>query len=48
MLKRSIADGKIRALVRGRDLYEGRNRPRDYSETFVQRRASFNWLAMTL
>jgi 5-methyltetrahydropteroyltriglutamate--homocysteine methyltransferase len=25
MLKRSIADGKIRALVRGRDLYEGRN-----------------------
>jgi 5-methyltetrahydropteroyltriglutamate--homocysteine methyltransferase len=24
MLKRSIADGKIRALVRGRDLYEGR------------------------
>jgi 5-methyltetrahydropteroyltriglutamate--homocysteine methyltransferase len=25
MLKRSIADGKIRALVAGRDLYEGRN-----------------------
>jgi 5-methyltetrahydropteroyltriglutamate--homocysteine methyltransferase len=25
MLKRSIADGKIRALVRGRDLYEGRH-----------------------
>ena len=25
MLKRSIADGKIRALVRGRDLYEGRS-----------------------
>jgi len=25
MLKRSIADGKIRALKRGRDLYEGRN-----------------------
>ncbi|MEO7402051.1 MAG: hypothetical protein ABIU95_00110, partial [Burkholderiales bacterium] len=24
MLKRSIADGKIRALVEGRDLYEGR------------------------
>jgi len=24
MLKRSIADGKIRALVKGRDLYEGR------------------------
>jgi 5-methyltetrahydropteroyltriglutamate--homocysteine methyltransferase len=24
MLKRSIADGKIRALVAGRDLYEGR------------------------
>ncbi len=24
MLKRNIADGKIRALVRGRDLYEGR------------------------
>lgn len=26
MLKRNIADGKIRALVEGRDLYEGRNR----------------------
>jgi 5-methyltetrahydropteroyltriglutamate--homocysteine methyltransferase len=26
MLKRSIADGKIRALVAGRDLYEGRRR----------------------
>jgi len=26
MLKRSIADGKIRALVAGRDLYEGRHR----------------------
>jgi 5-methyltetrahydropteroyltriglutamate--homocysteine methyltransferase len=25
MLKRGIADGKIRALARGRDLYEGRN-----------------------
>jgi 5-methyltetrahydropteroyltriglutamate--homocysteine methyltransferase len=25
MLKRGIADGKIRALVRGRDLYEGRH-----------------------
>ena len=25
MLKRSIADGKIRALVQGRDLYEGRH-----------------------
>jgi 5-methyltetrahydropteroyltriglutamate--homocysteine methyltransferase len=25
MLKRSIADGKIRALAKGRDLYEGRN-----------------------
>ena len=24
MLKRGIADGKIRALVKGRDLYEGR------------------------
>jgi 5-methyltetrahydropteroyltriglutamate--homocysteine methyltransferase len=24
MLKRNIADGKIRALVQGRDLYEGR------------------------
>jgi hypothetical protein len=24
MLKRSIADGKIRALVAGRELYEGR------------------------
>jgi methionine synthase II (cobalamin-independent) len=24
MLKRTIADGKMRALVRGRDLYEGR------------------------
>jgi len=24
MLKRSIADGKIRALVAGRDLFEGR------------------------
>jgi hypothetical protein len=24
MLKRSIADGKIRALALGRDLYEGR------------------------
>jgi hypothetical protein len=24
MLKRNIADGKIRALVEGRDLYEGR------------------------
>jgi hypothetical protein len=24
MLKRSIADGKIRALAAGRDLYEGR------------------------
>jgi len=24
MLKRSISDGKIRALVEGRDLYEGR------------------------
>jgi hypothetical protein len=24
MLKRNIADGKIRALVAGRDLYEGR------------------------
>jgi hypothetical protein len=24
MLKRGIADGKIRALVAGRDLYEGR------------------------
>jgi 5-methyltetrahydropteroyltriglutamate--homocysteine methyltransferase len=28
MLKRSIADGKIRALVEGRDLYEGRARLR--------------------
>jgi 5-methyltetrahydropteroyltriglutamate--homocysteine methyltransferase len=28
MLKRSIADGKIRALVAGRDLYEGRGRSR--------------------
>ena len=28
MLKRSIADGKIRALVAGRDLYEGRATPR--------------------
>lgn len=27
MLKRTIADGKIRALVRGRDLYEGSSRP---------------------
>ncbi len=26
MLKRNIADGKIRALVKGRDLYEGRRR----------------------
>jgi 5-methyltetrahydropteroyltriglutamate--homocysteine methyltransferase len=26
MLKRNIADGKIRALVRGRDLFEGRVR----------------------
>ena len=26
MLKRPIADGKIRALVEGRDLYEGRER----------------------
>ena len=25
MLKRNIADGKIRALVSGRDLYEGRS-----------------------
>lgn len=25
MLKRNIADGKIRALVKGRDLYEGRS-----------------------
>jgi 5-methyltetrahydropteroyltriglutamate--homocysteine methyltransferase len=25
MLKRTIADGKMRALVRGRDLYEGRS-----------------------
>jgi len=25
MLKRGIADGKIRALVKGRDLYEGRH-----------------------
>jgi hypothetical protein len=25
MLKRGIADGKIRALVLGRDLYEGRH-----------------------
>ena len=25
MLKRGIADGKIRALVQGRDLYEGRH-----------------------
>jgi hypothetical protein len=25
MLKRNIADGKIRALVQGRDLFEGRN-----------------------
>jgi 5-methyltetrahydropteroyltriglutamate--homocysteine methyltransferase len=24
MLKRSIADGKIRALVKGRDLHQGR------------------------
>jgi 5-methyltetrahydropteroyltriglutamate--homocysteine methyltransferase len=28
MLKRSIADGKIRALVEGRDLYEGRRTTR--------------------
>lgn len=28
MLKRSIADGKIRALAAGRDLYEGRGKPR--------------------
>ena len=27
MLKRSIADAKIRALVAGRDLYEGRTVP---------------------
>ena len=27
MLKRNMADGKIRALVEGRDLYEGRPRP---------------------
>ena len=25
MLKRNVADGKIRALVKGRDLYEGRS-----------------------
>ena len=25
MLKRSIADGKIRALVQGRDLYQGKS-----------------------
>jgi len=25
MLKRNVADGKIRALVQGRDLFEGRN-----------------------
>jgi len=29
MLKRSIADGKISALVEGRDLYEGRSRARE-------------------
>jgi 5-methyltetrahydropteroyltriglutamate--homocysteine methyltransferase len=28
MLKRNIADGKIRALAQGRDLYEGRAKPR--------------------
>jgi 5-methyltetrahydropteroyltriglutamate--homocysteine methyltransferase len=28
MLKRSIADGKIRALVEGRNLYEGKASPR--------------------
>jgi 5-methyltetrahydropteroyltriglutamate--homocysteine methyltransferase len=28
MLKRSIADGKIRALVEGRDLYEGKSNTR--------------------
>ena len=28
MLKRNIADGKIRALVAGRDLYEGRGATR--------------------
>lgn len=28
MLKRNIADGKIRALAQGRDLYEGRAQPR--------------------
>jgi hypothetical protein len=28
MLKRGIADAKIRALVQGRDLYEGRTRRR--------------------
>jgi hypothetical protein len=28
MLKRSIADGKMRALVAGRDLYEGRSSAR--------------------
>jgi 5-methyltetrahydropteroyltriglutamate--homocysteine methyltransferase len=28
MLKRNIADGKIRALVQGRDLYEGRGAKR--------------------
>jgi 5-methyltetrahydropteroyltriglutamate--homocysteine methyltransferase len=28
MLKRSVADGKIRALVEGRDLFEGRAKTR--------------------
>jgi 5-methyltetrahydropteroyltriglutamate--homocysteine methyltransferase len=36
MLKRNMADGKIRALVEGRDLYEGRPRP---SEGRARRRA---------
>ncbi|TAK51696.1 MAG: methionine synthase [Betaproteobacteria bacterium] len=33
MLKRNIADGKIRALVKGRDLYEGRRRVQGAMET---------------
>ena len=34
MLKRNIADGKIRALVEGRDLYEGRATPRANNQRY--------------
>jgi 5-methyltetrahydropteroyltriglutamate--homocysteine methyltransferase len=40
MLKRSMADGKMKALVAGRDLYEGRSAPQVFSQSLPRKSVS--------